>query len=181
MRCEFSKWFHSVGADFKHHHEKHFPSHSVIGTIPKLPPIVSLEQGEEASHMVRLHLNHLHLIFSLIPILVLTWARGNLTHERSAGLPVPLRPIDLVLRHVDLTSHREDPAQEQLANSFEAVFLQYCKHFFAEWLGWFGYVADEVCCFCDRFTDECRLPVGTYRASVAMDLVIGAIIWQIVV
>ena len=113
----------SIVSDFEHHHENKVPFTSVIAAISKLPPLVSLEQREEIGHMVRLNLNHLHLEFSHDLILVLAWTRSNPTHERSARLPVRLRAIHLVLRHVDLTSHGEDPAQEQLAYLFEAVFL----------------------------------------------------------
>lgn len=159
----------------------HLLQNSVIVAIPKLPPLVSLEHGEEASHMVRLNLNHLHLKFALAIIFVLDFTRSNPTHERSASFPVRLRSVNLVLRHVSLTSDGEKSAEKQFAFLFEAVSLQHCKQFFAKWLGWFGYVADKVCCFGDRFADKWRLPVGTYRTFGAMGLVIGAMIWQIVI
>jgi hypothetical protein len=131
--------------------------------------------------MAHLHLNHLHLELSFVFNFLLAFTRDNSTHQRSARLPVLLCSIDFVIRHVELTSHGEDPAEKQFALLFEEVLLQHCKHFLAEGLRRLGYVADKVCCFCDRFADERRLPFGIYGTSVAMDLVVGAIVWQIVV
>ena len=102
----------------------------MITALPKLPPRVSLEQGEEVGHVVRLHLNHLHLEFSLVFVFMLVLTTSDCTHERSAIFPVPLRPENLVLRHVDLTPHREDFTKEQLAGLLEAIFLQHCKQLF---------------------------------------------------